>query len=91
MKEYLSPEQRAELERQLQQGDMTQEQAQTALEEGARMAQADAAREQERALLNEAGFEDVSALLEAWQRTRTAVQELRGMLEQLGWPENDED
>ena len=83
MKEYLSPEQRAELERQLQQGEMTQEQAQTALEEGARMAQADAAREQERALLNEAGFEDVSALLEAWKRTRTAVQELRGMLEQL--------
>lgn len=83
MKEYLTPEQRAELERQLQEGGLTDEQAEAAFEQGARMAQADGAREEERRLLAEHGFEGVGDLLDAWKRTTQAVSELRSMLEQL--------
>lgn len=83
MKEYLSPEQRAELERQLQEGDLTPEQAEKALLQGAQMAREDEEHGQEQKLLNEHGFESVEQLLEAWQRTGAAVRELRAMLEQL--------
>lgn len=83
MKEYLSPEQRTELEKQLQQNDLPEDQAETAFQQGALMAQEDEEREQERRLLNEHGFENATQLLEAWQRTQAAVTELREMLERL--------
>lgn len=83
MKEYLTPQQRAELERQLQAGDLTGGEAQAAFEEGARMAQADEEMNAERRALREYGFDSVQELLEAWQKTRAAVAELKEMLEQL--------
>lgn len=84
MAEYLTPEQRAALEAQLNEGgEISEEQAREAVNEGMRMAQADQEEAGERQLLKENGFEDVQALLDAYGRVSTAVTELREMLNQL--------
>lgn len=83
MTEYLTPEQREELERQLAAEEgMTEQQRQAAFYEGARMAQSDM-EDGEQAMLREHGFEDVEGLITAYERTVAAVGELKGMLRQL--------
>lgn len=91
MAEYLTREQRAALEAQLAAEDgLSEEQAETAFQQGVRMAQADEqgaqaqkawGREQE--ALRQAGFESVAQLAEAYQAASAAVRELRGMVEHL--------
>ena len=84
MTEYLTREQRAELERQLGgQGGLTEEQAQEAMNEGMQMARADMQRNGEQEMLREYGFGSVEELLGAYDRMKAAVGDLRGMLEQL--------
>lgn len=90
MAEYLTKEQREELERQLAAGDetgggqvLTDEMAQQAMMDGARMAQADSGQEDEKRLLAEYGFADVREVLAAYERTQAAVMELKGMLNHL--------
>lgn len=82
MTEYLTEEQRAELERQLA-GGMTEEQAQEAMNEGMRMAQADMQQAEADRLLQEYGFGSMEELLAGYERTQAAVRELREMLNQL--------
>ena len=83
MTEYLTSEQRAELERQLAGGQLTEEEAQAAMNEGARMAQADRAAGEYRAVLKEYGFGSVREMSEAYERMQATVSELRGMLRRL--------
>lgn len=92
MTEYLTAEQRAELERQLSGGMLTEEQADGAVREGMRMAQADMERQgagledsmaQEEPLVKEYGFESVQQMAEAYEKMQAAVSELRGMLKKL--------
>lgn len=82
MTEYLTREQRAELERQLG-GEVTEEQKRQALIEGARSAEQDEARQADLEALREAGFESVRQMAEAYERTQAAVSELREMLNHL--------
>lgn len=89
MTEYLTKEQRAELERQLSGApELTGEQARQAAWEGARMAQADmeqAGMEQAngRQTLREYGFESIQEMAAAYERTQATVMELKEMLNQL--------
>lgn len=82
MTEYLTREQRAELERQLA-GGMTEDQAQEAMAEGMRMAQADMQQEAQNELLREYGFGSMEELLAGYECTQAAMRELREMLNQL--------
>jgi len=83
----LSEEQRAEFEKQLAEGGLTEGQAQQALQEGMRMAQADmqgqAVQEDMTARLAEYGFGSLDELLDAYERVQGTVTELRGMLSQI--------
>jgi len=80
----LTQEQREEFERQLAGNGLSDEQAQQALEEGARMAQADMQQQDDvTKRLSEYGFESMDHLLEEYERLQGTVSELRGMLAQL--------
>lgn len=85
----LSEEQRAEFEKQLSEGELTEEQAQQAVQEGMRMAHSDMQSEDGQAVqgdsarLAEYGFGSLDELLGAYERVQGTVTELRGMLSQL--------
>lgn len=83
----LSEEQRAEFEKQLAEGELTQGQAEQAVQEGMRMAQSDMQEQQaaqgDAARLAEYGFGSLEELLDAYERVQGTVSELRGMLSQI--------
>jgi len=84
MADYLTKEQRAELERQLAGGEaLTEEEARQAALEGARMARADMEQETEEGLLQAYGFESIRDIAEAYERTQATVAELKEMLNRL--------
>jgi hypothetical protein len=94
MTEYLTKEQRAELERQLS-GGLTEEEAQQALYEGARMAQRElgvsqqpggdmlALDEEDRAFLKKYGFESMADVRRSFRTLQDVVEMQRGLLSDL--------
>lgn len=85
MKEYLSEQQRAQFERELAQdeGVLTKEQAQRAVEEGMEMAQADMQTQQQDELLEKYGFGSIEEMAAQYERLQGTVSELKRMLSQL--------
>ena len=88
MAQYLSPDQRALLERELagtatENGALTDSQKQQAINQGMEMARSDLSAPDEAGLLAQNGFDSAGQLLEAYRRAQSELNDLRGALSRL--------
>ena len=87
MNQYLTPEQRSQLERQLAGDTLTDEQKRTAYRQGQDMARADlglnAETDADKAALKDSGFASVQALLEAYEASQAQLNEAIEALKRL--------
>ena len=83
MDQYLTPEQRAQLERQLAEDALTDGEKQQAFAQGVNMAQADTAADPDAEALRRSGFDSVQALLEAYEQSQASLREAEDSVRQL--------
>ena len=79
---YLTEEQQAEFERQLAEGELSQEEAEAAIVQGMQMAQA-VQQGGEKDALAQSGFGSVEELLTGYEQAQGTISQLKGMLNQL--------